>query len=161
MCKILQDIRLDQQTDMVEVCFRMRSDDLQPSVITDELGIEPAWSFAKGESYTGRSLIPETKEIICVQRQRPWGIWAIDTKLLVKEKKVHKHIVYLLNMLEPKTEKLVKYLEQNEKYQISFTIQWSPVEGFFGSYEINSQILMRMSKLSHYIEFSFLGKTGE
>ena len=161
MCKILQDIRLDQQTDVVEVCFIMRSDYLQPSVITDELGIEPAWSFAKGESYTGRSLIPETKEIISVQRQRPWGIWAIDTKLLVKEKKVHEHIVYLLNMLEPKTEKLIKYLEQNEKYQIGFTIEWSPVEGFFGSYEINSQILMRMSKLSHYIKFSFLGKAEE
>jgi hypothetical protein len=144
---------------MVEVCFTIRSDDLQPSVVTAELGIQPSWAFSKGENYSARRIRPETKEIIDVQGQRPWGVWAMDTKSLDKD--VHNHILYLINMLEPKRGELERYLRQKDNFQIGFSIQWSPVEGNFGSYEINSEILIRMSRLSHYIEFSFFGKSSE
>lgn len=158
MPKILQEIRFDQQTDLVKVTFAMRGDDLQPAVITAELGIQPSWAFAKGESYIGRSIKPETKEIIHVPGERPWGVWAIDTKSFENNKEVQDHILYLINMLEPKREELEKYLERKEEFQIGFSIHWSPVGGYFGSYEVDSNILMRMSRLSHYTDFSFLGK---
>lgn len=161
MPRILQEIRFDQQTDLVDVSFRMRADDLQPAVVTAELGIQPSWAFAKGESYIARSISPETKEVIQVLGERPWGVWAIDTKLLDGNKEVRDHILYLINKLEPKYEALGRYLEQKDKFQIGFSIHWSPVGGDFGSYEIESEVLLRMSRLSHYTEFSFLRKVEE
>jgi hypothetical protein len=158
MYKNLQLLRMSPEPDLVEVSFGLRSDILDPAMLTKEFCIEPSWSFAKGELYTGKSLIPETKEIVYVQQQRPWGIWAIDTKSLANVKEVQTHILFLLNIFEPNKGKLKKYLEQKAEYQVTFNINWSLEEGYIGGYEIDSQLLIRMSKLSHYIEFSFLGR---
>lgn len=158
MSKILQYIQFDHQTEAINVCFGIRSDDLNPSIISSELGVKPTWAFSKGESYLGKSLKPETKEIIYVERQYPWGVWALDTRSLANVMEIEDHLFFLLSILEPKQEELEKYLKQEEKYILSFSIYWSPIGSYTGSYEINSQILSRICKLSHYTEFSFLAK---
>jgi hypothetical protein len=157
MTKILQPIILNNQTDAVRVSFSIRSGLLEPEVISAELEMDPTWAFSKGESYIGRSLNPQTKEIIRVTRQYPWGVWGLDTRSMTNNRDVNEHLLFLLNILEPKQEKLAKYLSLLDEYSIGFNIHWQTKGDYTGSYEINSPLLSRITSLSHYVDFSFLG----
>ncbi len=141
----------------VDYCFR--SDILNPTALTMELGIQPSRAWAKYEKYLSRRYHPKTKKATHVQAHRPWGIWAIDTKALTS-KNPNDHIVYLLDTLQPKSALLQKYLDDKERYSIRFYIWWEPFDGH-GSYEISREILERMIKLCHYIEFGFISTTSD
>ncbi len=156
MAKILQPIQFYDQTDEVHVSFSIRSDLLEPGVISNELEIVPSWAFSKGESYIGKSLHPQTKEIIREKRQYPWGVWGLDTRSMTINRDVNEHLIFLLNILEPKKEKLAKYLSLFDEYSIGFSINWQSKGDCTGSYEINSLLLSRITSLCHYVDFSFL-----
>jgi hypothetical protein len=157
MDKIMHPIQINDPTDGTRVGFSIRSEILVPGVISTELEIAPSWAFSKGESYIGKSLHPQTKEIIRVKRQYPWGVWGLDTRSMKNNRNVNDHLLFLLNILEPKQERLAKYLSLVDEYSIGFSIHWQSKGDCTGSYEINSLLLSRISSLCHYVDFSFLG----
>ena len=99
MAKILQSIQLNDQTNEVRVNFSIRSEILEPRVISTELEMDLSWAFSKGESYIGKSLHPKTNGIIRVKRQYPWGVWGLDTRSMTNNRDVNEHLLFLLNIL--------------------------------------------------------------
>jgi len=144
----------EDTTKTVFVDYRVRSDFLDPVVLTSEFGVTPTRSWAKNEEYISKALDPETRKTIQVKRKHPWGIWAVETRGLISSKKVEQHVLYLLDKLEPRKERIKRFLSKKNKYVISFYIRWEPVE-IGGGYEVTSQTLRRMTSLCHYIEFNF------
>jgi hypothetical protein len=155
MSKQLQSIEFDDQVYELNVSFSIRSEFLHSRIISDELGLDPTWSFSKGESYLSKSLNPLTKEIIQVERQYPWGVWGLDTRSKAIKRDVNEHLLYLLQILEPKQEKIEKYLLLADEYSIGFYIYCPFIGILTGGYEINSLLLSRVSRLSHFVDFSF------
>lgn len=154
---ISQEISFEEKNNnkYVYIYFVIKSPHLSPEVITSELGIKPSHAFAKGDRYLGKTLDPNTRETIKVWRERPWGIWRIDSKPLQHtHKKVEEHVKFLLDMLEPKKTKIEKYLSLSKKeYILFFNVNWRPFDDW-GSYQISSGIIQRASMLCHYIEFA-------
>jgi hypothetical protein len=152
---VLQDITFhESNAKLLFIDFRIRSDILIPSEITDDLGVEPTRAWAKGEKYLGKIFDPETKKVMSHWHERPWGIWGLDTKTAVQVRKVEHHVSYLLNILEPKQDKIRHYIEV-DKYLVSFYIWWETTTGH-GSYEIPAIQLERLGRLCQYVEFGFL-----
>ncbi len=143
----------------VSIDFRIRSDILRPQEISNQFGILPTKAWAKGEKFQSKRRDPKTKQVCVEWRERPWGMWHLDTENLVSELKVEKHILYLLDRLEPKKSQLAEYLERQNDYSISFYIHWEPLNDW-GSYELDSSLLSRMSTLCHYVEFAFIGSSS-
>jgi hypothetical protein len=156
MSEVLQVISFAEEDSAkrVYVDFSICSDILIPQEITNRLGILPTRTWAKGDRYEGRGRDPRTKKFYKEWRERPSGIWGLDTESSVKELRVEKHILFLLNLLEPSEKQIEYYLQQRENYRISFLIHWQPY-GDWGSYVVDNNILQRMSALCHYIEFEF------
>jgi len=161
MNEILQEIYFDedQNTKKTYVDFRIRSNTLIPQEVSYNLGVKPTKAWAKGERYLSKAFDPQTKKISSIWHLRPWGMWHLDTKNTLPDKKVEKHILYLLSIIEPKKDNLDYYLKRKDEYSISVYIHWEPVDDC-GSYEINSNVLWRMSSLCHYIEFMFITTNG-
>lgn len=155
MIEELQDIDFAENAKKAFVDFRICSDELNPEEISNRIGVIPTRAFTKGKKYLGKTRNPNTKEISEIWRERPRGIWAVDSKQLSNREKVEDHIKFLLDILEPKKKQLEPYLEQEDIYTISFYIWWEPYGGY-GSYEVSSETIHRMSSLSHYTEFAFL-----
>ncbi len=142
----------NDNTKFVGASYVIRSDILIPDTITSELDLQPTHAFAKGEKYLGKVYDPQTKITTDVWRERPWGVWRIDTNALDLSLKVEDHILYLLSVLEPKRNRINYYLENKEEYTVSFYIERESLNP--SSIEIMSKTLERMSMLCHYSEFS-------
>lgn len=145
----------EDTTKLAFVDFRIRSDILDPVVLTKEIGYKPTRAWARDEEYIGKTMDPKTKKVSRLKRKKPWGMWAIDTGELMTSKRVEEHALFLLDILEPKKDKINNYLKRKNQYVISFYIRWEPVETG-GSYEVASKTLRRMTSLCHYFEFNFL-----
>jgi hypothetical protein len=136
------------------VSYIIRSDTLNPAAISDELGIQPAWAFAKGEDYKSKYLDPNKQSTEPQRYKRPWGIWAIDSSTVTDTREVEKHLEYLLSVLRPRKEQIEKYL-RNEAYSICFYITWESHDKLSG-YSISSRVLKEAADLCHYIDFGVL-----
>jgi hypothetical protein len=156
MPKMLQELYFDYNSVVkhVHIDYCIRSDFLDPVQVTEELGIKPSRAWAKGERYLSKVYSPKSKTVKENWKQRPWGIWALETKNLAT-KDAEEHLVYLLNLLEPKKEVIRKYMADKEKHTVRFYIWWEPFDGH-GSYAISNEILERAATLCHYIEFGFI-----
>jgi hypothetical protein len=136
----------------ISVDFLIRSDNLDPVKITQEFQIQPTRSWAKGDKHLGKKLDLKTREIVDAWYTRPWGIWGINSDNEVHTLKVEDHIIYLINLLEPKSELLNHYIFQREKYIVRFNILYHSFGGH-GGYFISSELLKRLGQLCQYIEF--------
>ena len=157
---VLQNISFDE-SDAVKklyVVYRIRADDLIPQTVTSELSIQPTVAYQKGEIFVGKKYDPIAKKVIEETRGRPFSVWNVDSKAQRHLRKVQEHVEYLLEILEPHSLQITRYLEQNEKYTISFYIRWEPF-GEHGSYLIPGDLLGRMERLCHFVEFSFIATT--
>lgn len=157
MAEELQEISFDEDivAKTVYVDFGIRSDVLDPQTVTTMLEIQPTRAWAKNEVYSSKTLDLATQQVVAVLRKRPWGIWAIDSKAFTASKRVEAHLLYLLNLLEPRQEEINFFVNRPEEYTVSFYIRWEPKSGH-GSYEISNTTLGKMAALCHYTEFSFL-----
>lgn len=157
MVEELQEISFDEDivAKTVYVDFGIRSDVLDPQSVTTMLEIQPTRAWAKNEVYSGKTRDLATQQVVGVLRKRPWGIWAIDSKAFTASKRVEAHILYLLNLLEPRQAQINFFVNRPEEYAVSFYIHWEPKSGH-GSYEISNATLGKMAALCHYTEFSFL-----
>lgn len=157
----LQNISLDESDSVKNlfVVYRIRGNDLIPQTITSELNIQPTVAYQKGEKFVGKKYDPVAKRDTEETRKRPISVWNIDSKSQQGIRRVKDHIEYLLNILEPHSQQINNYLKQSEKYMISFYIRWEPY-GEHGSYIIPGELLGRMERLCHFVEFSFISTTN-
>ena len=157
MAKILQEISFAEEDNVkkVFVDFRIRSDILDPEEITKDFGINPKTAYAKDDPYQSKARNPKTKQFHLQWQKRPCGIWSLSSENMVSSVRAEDHIQYLLTLLEPIGEKLHFYLSRRETYVVSFYIHWEPV-GEWGSYEVDQDLLNRISSLCHYVEFVFM-----
>ena len=121
-----------------------------PETITSELGIQPTRVFAKGERYLSKTRDPQTKIITEVWRERPWGIWRLDTGDAYLPLRVEAHMLYLLNILEPRKNQINHYLKEKEGCSVRFYVERKSLNP--SSIEVSSKTLERMSLLCHFIE---------
>ena len=131
----------------LNVSYRIKLDTLLPSAVTSDLSIQPTEFFAKGDRYLGKVRDPQTNIISEIWRERPSGIWRINTRDMNLPHVPADHILYLLSVLEPKKNILVVYLE---KCSISFYIDQKTI--YPSTVELSSKILERMSRLCHFME---------
>lgn len=135
--------------------YRIRGAELHPRAVTAEAGIHPSAAYQKGEQFIGKKFDPVTRETVEEIRSRPFSVWDVSSEPQQHLKRVQEHCAYLLNILEPKAEQLRRYLEQDEKFTISFCLRWEPY-GEHGSYQLPGDVLARMGRLCHFVEFSFI-----
>jgi hypothetical protein len=133
----------------------IRSSVLDADAVTHELEIEPSRAWAKGDRYISKRLDSETGKITHVWRVRPWGIWGLNTKGMVDSAGVEPHILFLLNLLEPKDHVIGRYLQNPEEYTIRFTIRWESNIGH-GGFAVSSSAVARMARLCHYLQFTYV-----
>jgi hypothetical protein len=155
---ILQDLSLDEidAVNRLFVVFRIRGDDLNTQTVTSDLNIPPTRVYQKGEKFVGKKYDPIAKKRVKEIHIHHFSVWDVSSESQQDLKRVKEHIEYLLNILEPHSQAINRYLEQNEKYVISFYIRWEP-KGEHGSYRVPGDLLGRMAKLCHFTEFSFIG----
>ncbi len=154
---VLQNISFDE-IDAVKklfVVFRIRGEDLDPRKVTSDFNIQPTLAVRKGEKFLGKKYDPIAKQVVEEQHTRYFSVWDVSSETQQSLKRVKEHIEYVLNILEPHSEAIKRYLEQEKKYTISFYIRWEP-NGEHGSYQISGDLLGRMADLCRFVEFSFI-----
>jgi len=102
-----------ESSDYFSVSFRIMGDDLDPTIITTLLGIEPDHKHKKGDSNTGKA---KSGKIIYYSPYSS-GMWAIKSKL-DKHSRIQEHIESILEQLVPKKEMLEKL--HNDGFEMDF-----------------------------------------
>ena len=137
--------------------FSLRADTLSPTQVTQSLGIIPSRAYAKGEQYASKAFDTKTQKPIPRIGTYPWGVWAVETRNVVSSSNVEDHVIFLLDILEPKAEKIQPYLVRSNEYSVRFYMEWI-TRGGEGGYDLFGTTLARMSRLCHYVQFAFLHK---
>lgn len=112
-------------------------DTISPGELTEKIGIPPSKARVKGEVYRGKV--------------REWPTsWFLESAGKVESKDVRRHIEWILEQIESKTE-IIKQL-QDEGAQIHFSCFWASAAGHGGP-KLDPDILKRLALLSIGIAF--------
>ena len=133
------------------ISFGIKSDIVEPDIITKELGIVPAdSSFKKGDTYIGKN----TNRTYT----RDTNIWRLETEWTYHEEEtVSQHIEFLKKILLPKTDILIKYKE-DERFDVSFWIWIDSECAGIGLY-LTEDELKFLHSISNWVHFSLICKT--
>lgn len=140
----------------INVDYCIKGDNFNPHENMDELRIQNARSFQRGEKYIGKIRNKEGT-IEEIERERPWGLWGVGTECCIGLISIEDHIEYLLQQLEPHNEIIKKILLSNKGFESRFYIyyEFDKEEMDVGGYDIECSLLQRMSVLCSKIEFRF------
>ncbi len=128
------------------VTFRISGDNIIPTEITNDIGINPTRTFAKGEVY---------KTKIGGIRQRPIGHWSISSEIMIDSTSTEEHAKYILEKLEPKTKSIKKYIE-NSNIRTSLIFWWEATDEH-GGFTLSADTLGRLCQLCKDIDYQFIG----
>lgn len=130
--------------------FSIRTDTVEPDIITKELSIKPNRYLKKGDIVTSK-FSPRVG-------YREWNLWTIDSEwTILKEETVSHHIEYLKKILLPKAEILKKYKEDN-RYELSFWIWVETDDAGFGL-DLDENEMTFLNNFSNRVHFSLLTNT--
>ena len=132
--------------------IRDKTSCLNPESVTEALGIQPSWSYKRGEKYSSKRPA-DSRGQTAVERQRPFTVWGLRTDSVLESDELDRHCQTLLEWLEPQKTILEQYLGQPESYYIEISI-WTEHSDWIISYGLDSDLLIRLSKLCHGIGFS-------
>lgn len=137
----------DSFTYKTHISFAITSSDISPDIITKELGITPDKTYKKGEQTVSK----HSGSIIT----KPHNVWSIGSKptSLDKENMDH-HIDYLKSILEPKTEILKKYKE-DDRFELSFYI-WIETDNAGIGFDLFAYEIDFLNSISNRIHFSLI-----
>ena len=155
--EFLQDFFFDDTSNInsISVDLSIKSEILNPTIITKDLSLQPTRAWTKGEKYRGKTKNIKTNKIEECWRERPWGIWGFNTGEKIKSKSIHEHVELLLNYFKAKKDILKKYLANKDHFSICISIIFNTkIE--IGGFAFKNDILKELSELSHYIDFRFL-----
>jgi hypothetical protein len=127
---------------MVKTCvsFGIRAEKLVPAQITAAIDVVPTKAWAKGDAFKTRTGI----------HQRPWGVWSLRSETKVTAERLEPHIQYILDIIEPKSSALTKYL-QDPDYLVQVYIWYVGEVGF----TLPSELLARLCAICKLVNFSF------
>ncbi|MGZ5221618.1 MAG: DUF4279 domain-containing protein [Flavisolibacter sp.] len=126
--------------------FIITSDNESPDEISDILKVTPTRSFSKGETYKS----PSSGSIIT----RPHNLWAINTKHILVNPKIDRHISHLRKSLESKIH-LIKDLKSNLKCDLTFWV-WITSPDSVISFDIGVKNTRFIGLLSAPLRFTII-----
>jgi Domain of unknown function (DUF4279) len=126
--------------------FRIGGDALVPDEITRTLNLEPDFACAKGEPFgAGRG-------------RRPTGVWSITSEERVESTSIERHLVYLLDRIEPMAQAIADVVEP-KSLATDFFCYWRSATGHGGP-EVSAATLGRISRLNALLGFDMYGPFG-
>jgi len=128
---------MNDETDFNSVYVRLfiRGEYLNPIEVTTLLGIQPSYSYQRGDRY-GKDH----------DKVRKLGLWSISSESFVESSELQVHLEWLLTQLEPLKDRLISITSKADIYaQIScvfslFNVEWDE--------QIRPQILKRVAELN-------------
>ena len=128
--------------------FRVNTADKNNSIVTQKLGIEPTWSWDKGDE----QFIKRINEI----RYRPYGIWGFQAiPILINVTDISPMIQYFRELLYDKIE-IVNELIDEYKFECSIYITiYTEEEGACGT-SISKEDLDFLSKICSHFDITYL-----
>lgn len=151
--EILQEFTFYDYSD-VEISFSIKTKALDLQTLSDFLKLKPTRGWTNGEKYIGKQLNTETKQIETVERQKPWTMFAYETKEIVDSKRFQDHARHLLEKLDAIKDSLKDLVAQSDKFEILIQIylKFDKDQDYFG-FSAESELLSRLSEYSHQIEW--------
>ncbi len=122
------------------VKFTLQGEPVDPDVITEALGVLPARRINKGD--------PDGK------KGHKWaiGLWSISTRDIVESGDLEKHILWILEQLEPVKDKLARFVLQ-EGVDASFKIVFNLFVHEWDDH-ISSTLMKRITDLNVHFKIS-------
>ena len=128
--------------------FRLSGDKLHPEEVERALGLRGDFGAAKNEM---RPVGPVAKRMV----RQPTGVWYVTTKDKLASTSIERHLVYLLDQIEPVREKLVQLVDQRS-VTADFYCYWVSATGQGGP-ALGAETLGRIAGLSAELGFEFHG----
>ncbi|MFT3768114.1 MAG: DUF4279 domain-containing protein [Minicystis sp.] len=128
---------MESSADVARVGVVLRADQLDPSEVSQALGIEATRAFSKGELSAGK------------RAPRPWGLWTLE----VEDADVERAARRLLSLLADKRGPLDQVARRFHA-TVSVSIWWEP-DGGQGGYTLSSATLAELATLGERIDFYF------
>lgn len=125
------------------------SDQINPELITKELGVLPNRVFKKGDQsiskYSGSVIV------------KPHNLWALRSEIFQSElETIDEHIDYFKSILNEKLYILEKY-KNDIRYDISFSI-WIETDNSGIGLDLNKNQIIFLENISNRIRFVFVTK---
>jgi hypothetical protein len=122
-------------------------DSLDPGAITKALGLEPTVALAKAQA------IPAGRA--GARRRQRVGIWLLSTENAVNSTSLERHLVHLIDAVEPKVEAL-QLVRAAQDLKADFFSYWLSATGNGGP-ELSPGTLGRIASLGASLGFDFYG----
>lgn len=151
--KVLQDFTFYDYSD-IEIEYTIKTKAYDISQLTNILKTDPTRGFSANESYEGRQLNTDTKQIEPTVRQNPYTLWVFNTKSLTHSTRFEEHANRLLNLLTPQLDSIKKIIADKDGFEviifIYLTFEKDEEQFGFGS---TSTLLKQLVDISHQIEW--------
>jgi hypothetical protein len=131
--------------------FRLLGDALDPDAATRALGLEPSLALAKGQEMPAGRIGPA--------RRQGTGVWSLSTDNILRSTSLERHLLHLLDALEPATA-AVHALLSAEDIQADFFCYWLSATGHGGP-EVSPETLGRIAALRASLGIDFYGPIDE
>jgi len=128
--------------------FRLIGDSLKPTEVEAALGIQGDFGVARDEIRRGGIVAKRTV-------RQPTGVWYLTTEGKPGSTSVERHLIYLLEQVEPVSERLAQLVDRASLtadlycYWVSATGQGGPA--------VSAETLDRIARLSAELSFEFHG----
>lgn len=127
--------------------FRLAGDSLEPAALTMALNREPTLALAKDQ------LIP-ARSAGLARRQRT-GVWLLSTENAVNSTSLERHLVQLLDAVEPRSE-MLQAIRAAQNLKADFFCYWLSATGNGGP-KLSAGTLGRIAALGASLGFDFYG----
>jgi hypothetical protein len=128
--------------------FRLIGDALVPDDVTNTLQLKPTVAHAAGETLSGMATSRRCKS------QRT-GVWSLNTRIVAKSTSLERHLISLLDVLEPRAEAL-EAIRKQQCLQGDFFCFWESKSGHGGP-GLSASVLERIAALDADLEIDFYG----
>lgn len=125
--------------------FRVLGDDLDPDVVTRLLGIEPTQALRRDQ------LVPTATNV----RRQETGVWLLKSEGKVSSTSLERHLIYLLDRIEPQLAALAAYLAAGEA-TADFFCFWLSATGHGGPI-LSADVMRRVGATGAELGIDFYG----
>ena len=145
MSNYLQSIALQENSSCVELYayFGLAGNLENPNEITSLLKIQPTWAFAKGQIIYSRGK-PKGK--------RREGTWGFSSKNKLETTSMEKHLIFLLDKIEPFNSELICLVNQLS-LTVIFNCTWT-FNDTIGGPIITPETLKKIANLGGYLSMA-------
>jgi len=138
----------------VEILFSIKTKTLDLQSLTEFIKLNPTRGWTNGQKYIGKQLNPKTKQIETVERQKPWTMFAYETKEIVNSNRFYDHARHLLDKLDSTEDNIKALIIQSDKFEILIQVylHFDKDQDYFG-FSAESELLKKLAEYCHQIEW--------